>query len=210
MPHKHTPDDLTALIKQRYRSKAAFAEAIGIPAHTLYSILSGESFTTCSLANAMAITRALNLDPYAFAEGHLKPATQVEQATLAPIYEEYKPGVKPIQIGAFPVPRQLMQAHPKAFMLRIQDNSMNRILPPGFLALIIPCSEFDAMKTLYAVSTDSAPAIIRKYIQHDNGFTLAPVSLDPTYEPILVNSADASAQTIKPIGRVIWFCSPVD
>lgn len=92
MPHKHTPDDLTALIKQKYRSKAAFAEAIGLPAHTIYSILSGESFVTCPLSSAMAITQALGLDPYAFAEGRLEPATQIGQAALAPIYNEYTPG----------------------------------------------------------------------------------------------------------------------
>jgi len=210
MPHDHTPEALTALIQQQYRSKAAFAEAIGIPANTLYSILSGENFTTCSLSSAMAITRALDLDPYAFAEGRLEPATQTEQAALAPIYDEYTSNEKPIQKGAFPVPKQLVQAYPQAFMLRIQGNATNRILPPGFLALIIPCAKFETTNPLHAVSIDNAPAIIRKYIQHDNGYTLAPVSLDPTYEPLLITNADKSAPHIKPIGRVVWFCSPID
>lgn len=95
-------------------------------------------------------------------------------------------------------------------MLRIQDNAMNRILPLGFLSLIIPSAKFETTNPLYAVSVDNAPTIVRKYIQHDNGFTLAPVSLDPTYKPLLINNADKNAPTVKPIGRVIWFCSPID
>lgn len=210
MQHAHTTDDLTALIKEKYRSKAAFAKDIDIPAHTLYSILAGDSFTTCSLASALAITRALGLDPYAFSEGRLEPATQIEQAALVPVYDKYRLGEKPWQSGALPVPKQLVATHPKAFVLRLQDNAMNRILPPGFLALVAPCSKLDETKVLYAVSIENAPAVVRKVILHDNGYTLAPVSLDPTYQPMLINNTDESAPVVQAVGRVIWYCSPID
>lgn len=126
---QHTADDLTALIKERYRSKADFAKAAGVSSHTLYSILAGESFTSCSLTSAMAITRTLDLDPYAFAEGRLQPASQVVSATLVPVYNELVPGKKPETNEQFPVPEALLQTHPKSFMLRVHGNAMNRVSP---------------------------------------------------------------------------------
>lgn len=209
MPHKHTPDDLTALIKQQYRSKVAFAEAVGLPAHTLYSILSGESFTTCSLSSAMAITQALGLDPRAFAEGRLEPETQTAATTTVPIFDEFTPGEKPQQKGSFPIPAKLARAHPNAFILRIKDNAMNRILAPGFLALVAPNTKSKTANTLYAISIDASPAIIRRLVFHDNGFTLAPESKDPTYRPQLIDYANGEAPDVKLIGEVIWYCPPV-
>ena len=209
-----TADQLIALIRDRYHSRSAFAAAIGIPSQTLYSILQGDKIQSCSLASAMAITKALDLDPYAFAEGRLVPASPT--ATPVPVYDQYTPNADNQPHSQFPIPTNLAEAHPGAFMLRITDNSANQILKPGFLALVAPAADPDAEEpadahapNLQAVSINNAPAIIRRVINHDHGFTLAPASDDPTYKPMLVDFNDPEAPTVTRIGPVIWYCSPI-
>ena len=109
-----------------------------------------------------------------------------------------------------PVPVPVHQRHPNAFLLRVEGESMNLILPNGCLALVDPCSEVDRDGHPYAVCVNGYDATIKRVRKLNNGFVLEPDSMDPTYEPQVFNYNEPDTQTITVIGRVVYYVLPFD
>ena len=112
--------------------------------------------------------------------------------------------------GTHPVPRGVIDRYPDAFLLRVDGNSMNRILPNGSFALVDPCDEVTADNKPYAVCVNGYSATIKRVRKLANGFELAPDSTDPTYKPVVYDYGEEGTETITVIGRVVWYCVPFD
>lgn len=112
--------------------------------------------------------------------------------------------------GTHPVPCGVMNKYPDAFLLRVEGNSMNRILPNGSFALIDPCEDVTADNKPYAVCVNGYSATIKRVRKLANGFELAPDSNDPTYKPVVYDYGEEGTETITVIGRVVWYCVPFD
>ena len=95
-------------------------------------------------------------------------------------------------------------------MLRIKGNSMNKVLPNGFLVLVDPCTSIDVSGQIYAIAVGGQTATVKRVILHDNGITLQPDSDDPTYKPVLLDYSESDTPEISVIGRVVWWCSPTE
>ena len=109
-----------------------------------------------------------------------------------------------------PVPTIVRKRYPDAFLLRVEGNSMNRILPNGSFALIDPCDEVTADNKPHAVCVNGYSATIKRVRKLANGFELAPDSIDPTYKPVVYDYGVEGTETITVIGRVVWYCVPFD
>ena len=109
-----------------------------------------------------------------------------------------------------PVPTIVRKRYPDAFLLRVEGNSMNRILPNGSFALINPCEDVTADNKPYAVCVNGYSATIKRVRKLANGFELAPDSIDPTYKPVVYDYGVEGTETITVIGRVVWYCVPFD
>ena len=109
-----------------------------------------------------------------------------------------------------PVPVSVHQRHPNAFLLRVEGESMNRILPNGCLALVDPCSEVDRDGHPYAVCVNGYDATIKRVRKLNNGFVLEPDSMDPTYEPQVFNYNEPDTMSVTVIGRVVFYVLPTD
>lgn len=109
-----------------------------------------------------------------------------------------------------PVPIALTERHPDAFLLLVEGNSMNRVLPNGSYALIDPCDEVTADNKPHAVCVNGYSATIKRVRKLANGFELAPDSIDPTYKPVVYDYGVEGTETITIIGRVVWYCVPFD
>ena len=109
-----------------------------------------------------------------------------------------------------PVPVSVHQRHPNAFLLRVEGESMNRILPNGCLALVDPCSEVDRDGHPYAVCVNGYDATIKRVRKLNNGFVLEPDSMDPTYEPQVFNYNEPDTMAVTVIGRVVFYVLPTD
>lgn len=112
--------------------------------------------------------------------------------------------------GTHPVPRGVIDRYPDAFLLRVEGNSMNRVLPNGSFALIDPCDEVTADNKPHAVCVNGYSATIKRVRKLANGFELAPDSIDPTYKPVVYDYGVEGTETITVIGRVVWYCVPFD
>lgn len=111
----------------------------------------------------------------------------------------------------FPVPAEMRRRYPRAFLLRVEGESMNRVLPNGCYALVDPCDgvEFDGQP--YAVRVGDLAATIKRVSRSPSGgLELAPDSTDAAFRPQAFDASDASAPEVAVIGRVVWHCIPYD
>lgn len=109
-----------------------------------------------------------------------------------------------------PIPVQLHERYPDSFLLKVEGDSMDRILPNGCFALVDPCDDVTHDGDPYAVCVNGYDATIKRVRKLNNGFELVPDSNDPTYRPQTFNYNEPGTQTITVIGRVVYYVLPFD
>lgn len=109
-----------------------------------------------------------------------------------------------------PVPSEVRRRYPSAFLLKVEGDSMNRILPNGCYALVDPCEAVEHNGAPYAVCVNGYDATIKRVNRLNNGFELVPDSNDPTYSKQVFNYNEPGTQTITVIGEVVYFVLPFD
>lgn len=109
-----------------------------------------------------------------------------------------------------PVPSEVRRRYPSAFLLKVEGDSMNRILPNGCYALVDPCEAVEHNGAPYAVCVNGYDATIKRVNKLNNGFELVPDSNDPTYSKQVFNYNEPGTQTITVIGEVVYFVLPFD
>lgn len=211
-------DAIKRLIKEKYGSIPKFAKAIGLPASSIYSSLErGIANTRTELSDT--IYRSLNIDwETAKLDDNyqclkLKVATPDTNMVDVPLYGAIAAGT-PIEMtpveNTQPIPAKVHELHPNAFLLKVEGNSMNRVLPNGSYALIDPCKTVERDEAPYAVCVNGYDATIKRVRKLNNGFQLVPDSTDPTYETKTYNYNEPGTQTITVIGRVVYYVLPFD
>lgn len=109
-----------------------------------------------------------------------------------------------------PVPIKVHEKFPDAFLLRVEGDSMNRILPNGSYALIDPAQKEPISGKPYAVCVNGYDATIKRVRRLNNGFELVPDSTDPTYVPKVFNYNEPGTDPVTVIGRVVYYVLPFD
>lgn len=109
-----------------------------------------------------------------------------------------------------PVPSEVRRRYPDAFLLKVEGDSMNKILPNGCYALVDPCATVEHNGAPYAVCVNGYDATIKRVNRLNNGFELVPDSNDPTYSKQVFNYNEPGTQTITVIGEVVYFVLPFD
>lgn len=211
-------DAIRRLIKKNYGSIPKFAAVIDVPENSIYSALSrGMGNTRTELTDK--IYRELNIDWDTAKLGDdyrgLKLKTAVPNTNMVdvPLYGAIAAGT-PIEMtpveNTQPIPAKVHELHPNAFLLKVEGNSMNRVLPNGSYALIDPCKTVERDGAPYAVCVNGYDATIKRARKLNNGFQLVPDSTDPTYEAKTYNYNEPETQTITVIGRVVYYVLPFD
>lgn len=130
-----------------------------------------------------------------------------------PLYGAIAAGT-PIEMMAVedshPVPAEVRRRYPDAFLLKVEGDSMNIILPNGCYALVDPCEAVEHNGAPYAVCVNGYDATIKRVNKLNNGFELVPDSNDPTYSKQVFNYNEPGTQTITVIGEVVYFVLPSD
>ncbi len=130
-----------------------------------------------------------------------------------PLFGSIAAGV-PVDMEAaderYDLPGVVCQRWPKAFLLRVEGESMNRILPNGCYALIDPCVDVEYDGQPYAVCVNDLAATIKRVRRTGGGFELVPDSTDPSFRPQVLVEGVGGVGTVSVIGRVVWHCIPYD
>ncbi len=202
-------------IKANYGGIPHFASVIDAPASSVYSALDrGMANTRTELTDK--IYRELNIDwDTARLDDFrgLKLKRDVSNYIDVPLYGSIAAGT-PIEMmeveDTFPVPAKMHDAHPEAFLLKVEGESMNRILPNGCYALVDPCETVEENGAPYAVCVNGYDATFKRVRKLNNGFELVPDSTDPTYPVQTYNYNEPGTETITVIGRVVYYALPFD
>ena len=109
-----------------------------------------------------------------------------------------------------PAPAEVLSGHPGAFFLKVNGDSMNRVLPNGCYAFIDPDSVDVPDGTACAVCVDGCVATIKRVHHITNGLMLAPDSYNKDNKPIIYDYDVDDTPTVTIIGEVIWFMPPFD
>ena len=109
-----------------------------------------------------------------------------------------------------PVPVKVHERFPKAFLLKVEGESMNRILPNGSYALIDPAQKEPISGKPYAVCVNGYDATIKRVVKLSNGFELTPDSSDPTFRPTVYDFNEPGTDPVTIIGRVVLYVLPFD
>ena len=95
------------------------------------------------------------------------------------------------------VPHSLHERYPNAFFLRVSGESMNRVLPNGCLALVVPESEV-VNEHVYVFGMESGDFTVKRASVTEDRITLMPDSYLPGYDPI-----EFTRSGKRPLPRVI-------
>lgn len=108
------------------------------------------------------------------------------------------------------IPQPVHAKYPNSFLLTVDGESMNRILPNGSYALINPVDEIRRDNAPYAVCVNGYDATIKRVHRLNHGFELVPDSTDPTFVPTIYDYNDPTTDLITVIGEVVWYTLPYD
>ena len=194
-------------------SKAAFAKKIGVSRAAVTNWTSG--INAPDIETIAVISREYRIPLSEMLEGTAGEFLKTDNGRWVdvPLYGSIAAGT-PIEMmeveDTFPVPARMHDAHPDAFLLKVEGESMNRILPNGCYALVDPCETVEENGAPYAVCVNGYDATIKRVRKLNNGFELVPDSTDPTYPVQTYNYNEPGTETITVIGRVVYYVLPFD
>lgn len=98
------------------------------------------------------------------------------------------------------VPERVVLAYPDAFLLRVEGNCMDRVIPEGSHVVVAPHKE-PANGSIVVIHDDAYEAIMRRYYKGSSALMLSPDSYEEEYQDIIVHDG----QEITLIGVVVWW-----
>lgn len=194
-------------------SQQRLAEELGTTQQTIQRYESGsrdvKSGTIIKLSKALGVTVAYLLG---MTDNSSAPDTSLQFVDV-PLYGSIAAGtpIKMIPVDDMhPIPIKVRDKHPDSFLLKVEGESMNKVLPNGCYALIEPCNEITRDNDPYAICVNGFNATIKRVKKLANGFQLVPDSTDPTYPVQTFNYNEPDTEEITVIGKVVWYCIPFD
>lgn len=206
-------DEMRSMIEFRYGSVPKFAEEVGIPAPTIYGLLR-RGINAGSVSTVLPVLAELGIDSNWIIKNRLiEVDSDPDLYVDVPLYGSIAAGT-PIEMiesdGDFPIPKAKHDEYPDAFLLKVEGESMNRVLPNGCYALVDPCDDVERDNQPYAVCVNGYDAAVKRVRKLNNGFELVPDSTDPTYKPVVYDYGVEGTETITIIGRVVYYVLPFD
>lgn len=98
------------------------------------------------------------------------------------------------------VPERVVLAYPDAFLLRVEGNCMDRVIPEGSHVVVVP-HKVPTNGSIVVIHDDAYEAIMRRYYKGSSALMLSPDSYEEEYQDIIVHDG----QEITLIGVVVWW-----
>ena len=216
---------LRQLMIDDFGSVSKFADHIGVPRTTIYNVLnrgvmgSGHDLVE-KIYEALDVNwRVIGLDSDFSYEEFKKKRDSLrhpneDSFVSIPLYGAIAAGtpIEMVPVDDFhPVPMKIKRKHPNAFLLKVEGDSMNRVLPNGSYALVAPSRKEPVIDNhAYAVCVNGYDATIKRVKKLANGIELIPDSIDPTYKPKVYDYGLEETETITIIGEIVWYTIPFD
>lgn len=212
---KTLEEQIRELIKEKFGSIPKFAKEIEEPQTSIYGALDrGMKNTRTELTDKIYRGLEIDLNSVSLTDFcGLRLISDSNATVEVPLLSRIAAG-DPIEMedyeDAFPIPARVHDRYPDAVLLRVDGESMNRILPNGCYALVDPCTDVEHDGMPYAVCVNGYDATIKRVRKLNNGFQLVPDSNDPTYSPTTYNFNEPQTDPVTVIGEVVYYVLPYD
>lgn len=197
------------------QSPKAFAEKIGATKQAVNNWVNGSNAPDIELIAKIANIYGIPLSAILegdLSKGNFKPPVRSSEWVEVPLFGSIAAG-EPIEMesvdNTFVIPSAIRKKYPKAFLLKVEGESMNKKLPNGSYALINPTDDI-IDGNAYAVCVNGYDATIKRINKLENGFELMPDSTDPTFKSKIYDYGVEGTETITVIGEVVWCVYPFD
>lgn len=107
------------------------------------------------------------------------------------------------------VPSEVADKYPHAFLVKVNGDSMNKIVPSDALALIDPTLEVNN-GDVAAVAINGYDATLKRFYKFQNGVTLEPESFNEKHQTQYYDCKDQEFNPIHLKGKLVWYMAPLD
>ncbi|QUL57525.1 helix-turn-helix domain-containing protein [Paenibacillus tritici] len=105
------------------------------------------------------------------------------------------------------IPEEIGKNHADGFLLKVNGDSMNRIIPNGAYALISPKSVENIKNgDVVAIQVNGYDATLKRFYRLQNTVVLEPDSYNPDH--VAQNFSGAEMEDLRIIGKMVWYMSP--
>ncbi|MGE8080480.1 LexA family protein [Peribacillus loiseleuriae] len=107
------------------------------------------------------------------------------------------------------VPLEVADRYPNAFLVKVNGDSMNKIVPSDALALIDPTLEV-SNGDIAAVAINGYDATLKRFFKFQDGITLEPESFNEKHSTQYYDSREQEFNPIHIKGKLVWYMAPLD
>jgi repressor LexA len=195
------------LVEKSGYSDAEIARRLGVNRSTISRWKSGEQ--SPPLPKVKEIANFFGVSPMVFVDEGRVPVAG--KSVEVPLYGSIAAGVplEMIEVDEYiEIPENIADMYPDAFLLRVNGDSMNRVIPNGMYALITP---HEAIKSgdIVAINVNGHEATLKRFFRNRNTITLEPDSYNPEHRPLTLDCTKGECDEIKILGKMVWFMSPI-
>ncbi|OME07905.1 MULTISPECIES: XRE family transcriptional regulator [Paenibacillus] len=163
------------------------------------------------------IADLFQVNPLIFVDDQYKKTVLPKEAipvkgtsVLVPLYGSIAAG---LPLEAIPVeeyieiPEEIGSWYPTAFLLRVNGDSMNKVVPNGAYALIDPYNGEDVVNgDVVAVQVNGYEATLKRFFKLHNTVVLEPDSYNPDH--VAQNFTSPELDSLRIMGKLVWYMSP--
>lgn len=106
------------------------------------------------------------------------------------------------------IPKSIAMKYPKSFLLKVNGDSMNKVVPNNAYALITPQEEANNGDVV-AVAINGFDATLKRYYQLQHTTVLEPDSYNSEHIAKTFSGVEGEP-TLRIIGKMVWFMSGYD
>lgn len=170
---------------------------------------SGKNEPRMGKVQQLADTLGVTMDELIFGSEASDKSSVKKTSKKVPLYGSIAAG---IPLEAIPVeeyieiPAEIGNWYPNAFLLKVNGDSMNKVVPNGAYALIVPYEGDDINNgDVVAVQVNGYEATLKRFYKLQNTVVLEPDSYNPDYEAKTYSGA--GLESLRVIGKMVWFMS---
>lgn len=201
-------ENLRRIRESKGISKSELARRIDVSDVQIGYWESGKNEPRMGKVQQLADTLGVTMDDLIF--GTNKSGNQVKQSSkMVPLYGSIAAG---IPLEAIPVeeyieiPEEIGNSYPEAFLLKVNGDSMSKVVPNGAYALITPYDGDDINNgDVVAVQVNGYEATLKRFYKLQNTVVLEPDSYNT--EHIAKNYSGDEMESLRVIGKMVWFMS---
>ncbi|MDO6630489.1 helix-turn-helix domain-containing protein [Bacillus thuringiensis] len=213
-------NNIKRIRQERNLSKTDFAKLMEVSDVTIGYWERGERTPKTGTIEMLARKLGISTNELIFEHKHQEKKTQtniIPMAETIPIYGSIAAGcpnwAEDNVIGNLPIPNQLVHRHgiENLVALEIEGDSMNKIVPNGFYAVIDLNMGEVYNGDIVAVRLDCYATTLKRFYKTNNSIILEPDSYNPEHKPFIFDCTNIyECPEIEVIGRYVWSCAPID